>query len=266
MGLTGSDLVARALQRQGVDTFFYLMGAPMLSVEAAALALGLRGIDVRHEQAAAMAAHAYARLLNRPGRLHGGLRAGHRQPGDRGGARLGGRHAGRRARRLGAGERERARHLPGDRPARDDGALHQMGRPGVRGAADPRDDRPRDPGGDERQAGAGLSRPARRRALRRGGRGGGGLARALGPGGAPAAGGGRGGDRGLRRDAGRGGAAGGRLRQRALLVRRGGRRSSASSRPRECRSTPRRRAGGRSRRTTPSPTSAPGRWPSPRRT
>ena len=67
MGLTGSDLVAISLQRQGVDTFFYLMGAPMLSVEAAALALGLRGVDVRHEQAAAMAAHAYARLLNRPG-------------------------------------------------------------------------------------------------------------------------------------------------------------------------------------------------------
>ncbi|AWS44454.1 hypothetical protein DKM19_27020 [Streptosporangium sp. 'caverna'] len=67
MALTGSDLVARALQKQGVDTFFYIMGAPMLSVESAALALGLRGIDVRHEQAAAMAAHAYARLLNRPG-------------------------------------------------------------------------------------------------------------------------------------------------------------------------------------------------------
>lgn len=65
--LTGSDLVARALQQQGVDTFFYLMGAPMLAVEKAALALGLRGIDVRHEQAAAMAAHAYARLRNRPG-------------------------------------------------------------------------------------------------------------------------------------------------------------------------------------------------------
>ena len=67
MGVTGSDLVARALQRQGVETFFYLMGAPMLSVETAALRLGLRGIDVRHEQAAAMAAHAYARLRNRPG-------------------------------------------------------------------------------------------------------------------------------------------------------------------------------------------------------
>ncbi|MFO1055573.1 MAG: thiamine pyrophosphate-binding protein [Dongiaceae bacterium] len=38
----------------------------MLSVESAALALGLRGIDVRHEQAAAIAAHAYARLRNRP--------------------------------------------------------------------------------------------------------------------------------------------------------------------------------------------------------
>src|SRR5258706_10035177 len=67
MTLTGSDLVAQALRRQGVDTFFYIMGAPMLSVEAASLALGMRGIDVRHEQAAAMAAHAYAPLLNRPG-------------------------------------------------------------------------------------------------------------------------------------------------------------------------------------------------------
>jgi thiamine pyrophosphate-dependent acetolactate synthase large subunit-like protein len=67
MALTGSDLVALALQKQGVETFFYIMGAPMLSVESAALALGLRGVDVRHEQAAAMAAHAYARLKNRPG-------------------------------------------------------------------------------------------------------------------------------------------------------------------------------------------------------
>lgn len=67
MALTGSDLVAQALQKQGVEAFFYIMGAPMLSVESAALALGLRGIDVRHEQAAAMAAHAYARLRNRPG-------------------------------------------------------------------------------------------------------------------------------------------------------------------------------------------------------
>jgi thiamine pyrophosphate-dependent acetolactate synthase large subunit-like protein len=67
MTLTGSDLVARALKDQGVDTFFFLMGAPMLSVESACLALGLRGIDVRHEQAAAIAAHAWARLRRAPG-------------------------------------------------------------------------------------------------------------------------------------------------------------------------------------------------------
>lgn len=67
MTLIGSDLVARALKQQGVRDFFFIMGGPMLAVESACLAEGLRGIDVRHEQAGAMAAHAYARLLNRPG-------------------------------------------------------------------------------------------------------------------------------------------------------------------------------------------------------
>lgn len=65
--MIGSEVVAHALKRQGVETFFYIMGAPMMAVESTALQLGLRGIDVRHEQAAAMAAHAYARLRNRPG-------------------------------------------------------------------------------------------------------------------------------------------------------------------------------------------------------
>lgn len=63
----GYELLARALQQQGVDTFFFIMGAPMSSAEKAAIDLGIRGIDVRHEQAAAMMAHAYARLRNRPG-------------------------------------------------------------------------------------------------------------------------------------------------------------------------------------------------------
>ncbi len=67
MTLIGSDLVARALKQQGVRDFFFIMGGPMMAVESACLAQGLRGIDVRHEQAGAMAAHAYARLLNRPG-------------------------------------------------------------------------------------------------------------------------------------------------------------------------------------------------------
>jgi thiamine pyrophosphate-dependent acetolactate synthase large subunit-like protein len=67
MRLNGSEILARALKEQGVDTFFFIMGAPMMAVESAAMRLGLRGIDVRHEQAGVMAAHAYARLRNRPG-------------------------------------------------------------------------------------------------------------------------------------------------------------------------------------------------------
>jgi acetolactate synthase-1/2/3 large subunit len=65
--ITGSEVLAKALQTQGVDTMFYLMGGPMLETEAAAIALGIRAIDHRHEQAAAFAAHAYTRLLRRPG-------------------------------------------------------------------------------------------------------------------------------------------------------------------------------------------------------
>jgi acetolactate synthase-1/2/3 large subunit len=67
MAISGSQILAEALERQGVDTFFFIMGAPMMLVENACMALGMRGLDVRHEQAAAMMAHAYARLRNRPG-------------------------------------------------------------------------------------------------------------------------------------------------------------------------------------------------------
>jgi thiamine pyrophosphate-dependent acetolactate synthase large subunit-like protein len=63
----GSDIVAKALKHEGVKDFFYIMGGPMLAVEKAALNLGLRGIDVRHEQAAAFAGFAYARLRNQIG-------------------------------------------------------------------------------------------------------------------------------------------------------------------------------------------------------
>lgn len=65
--ITGSQLAAETLKRIGVDTFFFLMGGPMNNLLRASLARGLRGIDVRHEQAAAMMAHAYARVSNRPG-------------------------------------------------------------------------------------------------------------------------------------------------------------------------------------------------------
>ncbi len=65
--VTGSQLVAEQLRREGVDTLFYIMGGPIIDVAGAAQAEGIRTIDVRHEQAAAMMAHAYARVSGKPG-------------------------------------------------------------------------------------------------------------------------------------------------------------------------------------------------------
>ncbi|MEI6320043.1 MAG: thiamine pyrophosphate-binding protein [Pseudomonadota bacterium] len=67
MAITGAELVVRTLSRHGVDAFFYIMGAPMMGVEKGAIEAGIRGVDVRHEQAAAMMAHAYARVRRRIG-------------------------------------------------------------------------------------------------------------------------------------------------------------------------------------------------------
>ena len=64
--VTGSQLVAEQLRREGVDTLFYIMGGPIIDVAGAAQAEGIRTIDVRHEQAAAMAARAYT--CERPNR------------------------------------------------------------------------------------------------------------------------------------------------------------------------------------------------------
>src|SRR2546429_8822488 len=65
--LTGSELRARSLPSQGMDTLFYLMGGPMLETESACIRLGARAVDTRHEQAASMMAHAYSRTTRRPG-------------------------------------------------------------------------------------------------------------------------------------------------------------------------------------------------------
>ena len=65
--ITGSEVLAQSLRSQGVDTMFYLMGGPMLETEAACIKLGIRAIDTRHEQAAALAAHAWTRVTRRPG-------------------------------------------------------------------------------------------------------------------------------------------------------------------------------------------------------
>jgi acetolactate synthase-1/2/3 large subunit len=63
----GSQLVAEGLKEKGVDTIFYIMGGPNILLSMHAERLGLRLIDVRHEQAAAMMAHAYSRVTGRVG-------------------------------------------------------------------------------------------------------------------------------------------------------------------------------------------------------
>ena len=64
--VTGSELLAQSLKSQGVDAMFYVMGGPMLETEATCIKLGIRAIDHRHEQAAALAAHAWGRVMRRP--------------------------------------------------------------------------------------------------------------------------------------------------------------------------------------------------------
>ena len=64
--LTGSEILAKALKREGVDVLFFLMGGPMLLAEASCIKEGIRPLDVRHEQAAAFMGQAYSRLLNKP--------------------------------------------------------------------------------------------------------------------------------------------------------------------------------------------------------
>jgi thiamine pyrophosphate-dependent acetolactate synthase large subunit-like protein len=65
--LTGSDILAKSLVSQGMETLFYIMGGPMIETEAAIIKLGARAIDTRHEQAASLMAHAYSRITRKPG-------------------------------------------------------------------------------------------------------------------------------------------------------------------------------------------------------
>ena len=65
--ITGSEILAKALRREGVDDLFFIMGGPMILTEQWCEKEGIRLLDVRHEQAAAFMAQAYSRLLNKPG-------------------------------------------------------------------------------------------------------------------------------------------------------------------------------------------------------
>jgi thiamine pyrophosphate-dependent acetolactate synthase large subunit-like protein len=63
----GEQIIARCLNNEKVDTIFFMMGGPTSGTAGACLDLGMKGIYVRHEQAAAMMAHAYARVTGKPG-------------------------------------------------------------------------------------------------------------------------------------------------------------------------------------------------------
>src|SRR5260370_16261117 len=65
--LRGEQIIAECFKREGVDTIFFMMGGPTGGAAAACLELGMQGIYVRHEQAAARMAHAYARMTGKPG-------------------------------------------------------------------------------------------------------------------------------------------------------------------------------------------------------
>jgi acetolactate synthase-1/2/3 large subunit len=63
----GGRLVAEQLAAEGVDALFTLTGGHISAIYDGCKDLGIRVIDVRHEQAAAHAADAYGRLTFRPG-------------------------------------------------------------------------------------------------------------------------------------------------------------------------------------------------------
>jgi acetolactate synthase-1/2/3 large subunit len=65
--LTGGELVARVVGQAGVGHVFTLCGGHILPIYDGCVKDGIRVIDVRHEQAAAHAADAYARLTRNVG-------------------------------------------------------------------------------------------------------------------------------------------------------------------------------------------------------
>jgi thiamine pyrophosphate-dependent acetolactate synthase large subunit-like protein len=64
--LTGSEILAKALKKEGTENLLFLMGGPMLLAESSCIKEGIRPIDVRHEQAAALMGQAYSRLTQKP--------------------------------------------------------------------------------------------------------------------------------------------------------------------------------------------------------
>lgn len=62
----GWELLGASIRDLGFQEFFFIMGGPISDAAVATMEAGVRGIDVRHETAAVMAAHAASRLRRRP--------------------------------------------------------------------------------------------------------------------------------------------------------------------------------------------------------
>lgn len=65
--INGGHLVARALKQEGVKAIFTLCGASILPIYEGCVDEGIEVIDVRHEQTAAFAAQAWAKITGNPG-------------------------------------------------------------------------------------------------------------------------------------------------------------------------------------------------------
>ncbi len=65
--ISGGHLVAKALRSEGIDAIFTLCGGHIIDIYDGCIDEGIKVIDVRHEQVAAHAADAYARVTGRPG-------------------------------------------------------------------------------------------------------------------------------------------------------------------------------------------------------
>src|SRR5437016_6240816 len=65
--LTGGELVARVLKQAGIGHVFTLCGGHILPIYDGCVSESIRVVDFRHEQAAAHAADAYARLTRNVG-------------------------------------------------------------------------------------------------------------------------------------------------------------------------------------------------------
>ena len=65
--ISGGHLVAKALKSEGIDVIYTLCGGHIIDIYDGCVDEGIKVIDVRHEQVAAHAADAYARVTGKPG-------------------------------------------------------------------------------------------------------------------------------------------------------------------------------------------------------